>query len=171
MTNSEGKIHNIKNLEEKICREIEKLFWIDLHNESNSKLRTYKLIKNSYQCENYIKMNAPAKYIKALAKIRLSDHELEIERGRYHTPKTPLQERKCQYCNTLEDEKHFLLECENYRTERETMNKSITHTKIPEQRDSGEKMSMLLNPKCEKSLKAVAKYIILCKKVRLAPAT
>ena len=39
-------------------------------------------------------------------------HKLEVEAGRCHKPnKLPYNERKCQLCNTLEDEFHFLLEC------------------------------------------------------------
>jgi len=42
----------------------------------------------------------------------MSAHTLEVEAGMWHTPnKIPYNESKCQLCNTLEDEFHFLLEC------------------------------------------------------------
>ena len=51
----------------------------------------------------------------ALSCIRVSAHRLAVEAGRWHQPnKIPYNERKCQLCNTLEDEFHFLLECPLY---------------------------------------------------------
>ena len=46
-----------------------------------------------------------------ISKFRLSDHRLEIESGRYHRPRKKLEDRKCQTCDVLEDEKHCLLSC------------------------------------------------------------
>ena len=48
-------------------------------------------------------------------------HKLRIETGRYSNLKP--EERKCLHCNTnaIEDEKHFLLECNQYNTERKHM--------------------------------------------------
>ena len=41
---------------------------------------------------------------------------LEIEVGRWAKPnRTPLDQRKCRICNIVEDEFHFLLECELYK--------------------------------------------------------
>ena len=49
-------------------------------------------------------------------KLRLSDHCLAIEKGRRRSPKIDREDRLCQICNEefIEDEKHFLLKCENY---------------------------------------------------------
>ena len=42
-------------------------------------------------------------------------HRLSIESGRWTKPtRTPLEERLCYLCNTLEDECHFVLECPAY---------------------------------------------------------
>ena len=53
-----------------------------------------------------------------MCKFRISAHGLLIERGRYHRPpkKIPVHERICNYCDTraIEDEYHFLLECDLY---------------------------------------------------------
>ncbi|XP_013388600.1 FMRFamide-related neuropeptides [Lingula anatina] len=53
--------------------------------------------------------------------MRVSDHELEIERGRYTHPKTKIEDRKCPHCNAVEDEAHFFLECTTYNLDRETL--------------------------------------------------
>ena len=44
-----------------------------------------------------------------LTRFRISAHKLEIEIGRYTTPKTPLENRLCKQCNSseIEDEEHF----------------------------------------------------------------
>ena len=45
----------------------------------------------------------------------MSSHRLAIESGRWTKPtRTPLGERLCYLCNTLEDECHFVLECPAY---------------------------------------------------------
>ena len=50
------------------------------------------------------------KFRVAIAELRVSSHLLEIEVGRGARPsRTPINERKCRYCNKLEDEFHFLL--------------------------------------------------------------
>ena len=43
-------------------------------------------------------------------KVVLECYHIEVEAGRWHNPnKIPYTERKCQLCNTLEDEFHFYL--------------------------------------------------------------
>ena len=55
------------------------------------------------------------KYRIALTRLRVSSHRLEIEMGRWHKPNKIIRsERKCQNCNVLEDEFHFILECPVY---------------------------------------------------------
>ena len=44
----------------------------------------------------------------------MSSHTLKVQRGRQCKPKVPLHQRICKYCNVLEDEKHFLLQCPLY---------------------------------------------------------
>ena len=57
-----------------------------------------------------------SKYRTAFTRFRLSAHRLCIETGRWHKPyPIPRNERKCILCNTLEDEFHFLLECDLYK--------------------------------------------------------
>ena len=52
------------------------------------------------------------KFCQAFSRLRMSSHRLEIEPGRWTRPNsTPLDDRKCNLCNVLEDEFHFVLEC------------------------------------------------------------
>ena len=56
-------------------------------NTPDSKLRTYRLFKNSYHMENYLLLNVNKQLIHQLARFRISNHGLEIERGNFATKK------------------------------------------------------------------------------------
>ena len=51
---------------------------------------------------------------KELTKIRINCHDLLIELGRYFRPKIPRKERKCDICQIVEDEEHFMLFCTKF---------------------------------------------------------
>ena len=64
-------------------------------------------------------------YRKSLTKLRISAHDLEIERGRYKGK--PIMDRICNQCSTneIEDEIHFLTKCGKYSKYREIMYEKI----------------------------------------------
>ena len=85
-------------------------------NNSN-KTKLLSLLKHTPGTELYLSQVKNTNHRKAMSKLRLSAHTLEIERGRWgrHSD-TSSAERYCTYCQTLgqsivEDEKHFLLHC------------------------------------------------------------
>ena len=82
------------------------------------KLELYKELKSDFHFEPYLDLVREFKYRNALTKIRSSSHLLEIERGRHTKPKTPRNNRLCLNCKTIEDERHFVMECPLYREER-----------------------------------------------------
>ena len=93
------------------------------------KMRTYRTIKHHLKYEKYLNiLNRDS--AKALTKLRVSAHNLAIERGRYTRPPTPRDERKCPHCpDDIQDEKHFLLSCTRYDHDRQTLfNSVITHS-------------------------------------------
>ena len=73
--------------------------------------RFYSLFSNfEYQINlDFVKND---KFRLELSKLRVSSHRLEVEVGRWTRPKTPLVARKCRVCNVVEDEFHFLFECQ-----------------------------------------------------------
>ena len=72
---------------------------------------TYILFHN-YGYKSYLNILRIQKYRHALTRFRHSTHRLAIETGRWHKLyKVPRPDRKCQFCDTLEDEFHFLFEC------------------------------------------------------------
>ena len=80
------------------------------------KLRTFKTFKNNYKMENYICVKLDKHLIFNLAKLRISNHQLEIETGR--CKKKVINQRLCNVCNEngcVEDEFHFLMTCKAYQ--------------------------------------------------------
>ena len=84
-----------------------------IKSEALTRLKFYQVIKNEF---------TPAKYIdipnftmrKIIAKVRCSNHCLEIEKGRHRN--IPREERWCNMCTdkVTEDEIHFLTKCKSY---------------------------------------------------------
>ena len=79
----------------------------------DSKLRTYSLFKTTLGYEKYLSEIRIIEERTALTKLRLSNHTLMIEKGRHLGVK-----RECRFCphcpGTVEDEKHFLVECKPF---------------------------------------------------------
>ena len=102
-----------------------KLYWKDSLGEpdsENGKLSTYRLIKNTFSFENYLSAIRCKKYRSIYTSIRISAHQLAIEKDRYAKPFIPRGQRLCRICSksqAIEDEKHFLLECCAYEKERQ----------------------------------------------------
>ena len=80
----------------------------------DSKLRTYALFKTSPGFEKYLNEISCLKKRTALTKLRLSNHRLMIEKGRHTNVNRDF--RFCPFCrDKVENEKHFLLECETFK--------------------------------------------------------
>ena len=81
-------------------------FWLDKVNESkigldnidHNKLRTYKCYKASFTREPYLDLVRNRNQRSYLTRLRVSSHNLAIERGRHTRPVTPLAQRICKYC-------------------------------------------------------------------------
>ena len=80
-----------------------------------SKLRTYSLLKTSLGYEQYLSEIGDVERRTALTKLRLSNHQLMIEKGRHIGVER--DSRFCPFCpNEIENEKHFLMECNPFST-------------------------------------------------------
>ena len=57
----------------------------------------------------------------------MSSHDLNIERGRYNNPITPINQRICTKCelNEIDDEIHLLLHCSAMNNERKILFNSV----------------------------------------------
>ena len=84
-------------------------------------LRIYNRIKHDFGYEQYMSLISNKKYRIAMTRFRASSHSLEVERGRYTIPVTPIINRLCHRCGVIEDELHFLLNCRLYDADRHTL--------------------------------------------------
>ena len=64
----------------------------------------------------------------SLTRLRISNHRLQVEQGRYTRPPTARELRLCPICNLgeVEDEEHFLTRCTALSDERRILVNEIT---------------------------------------------
>ena len=91
---------------------------LSMINNPEHKLRTYALMKTEIGLENYLSVVKNVSIRTQFSKFRLSDHNLEIEKGRHRG--IDAEQRFCPFCkDKVENEIHFLLECPLYKELRE----------------------------------------------------
>ena len=80
--------------------------------------RLFKVIDN-YKCEDYLHQVTNTRHRITLTKLRLSNHKLATETGRYSRPFKKPAERTCTICEIeIEDGYHFLNICPTYQEKR-----------------------------------------------------
>ena len=106
------EVCNLDTAEQILLRKQEESWRQNIQNKP--KLRFYKLFKSSFDTENYVKFNLTASQRSVTAQIRLGILPLQIETGRFRNQK--IEDRKCTVCNSglVEDELHFMFECNAY---------------------------------------------------------
>ncbi len=128
-----------KVLKIKQYEKFEDAFWLVIQANtgadggSGNKLRTYALMKSSFECEKYLVAPMPNKYKVCMARLRLSCHKLEIETGCYHKPYAkPAHERICRQSPSgrAEGESHFLFSCEKYDTLRKRLYSDLQYIDV-----------------------------------------
>ena len=87
---------------------------------SSPKLEFYNMVKQDFMPETYLKVLKIPDARKSLTRLRISCHNLYIERGRYEVPLVPRDKRWCLHCyfsqglKPIEDEDHVLINCPLY---------------------------------------------------------
>ncbi len=92
------------------------------------KMRTYITLKTHFQKEDYL--NLTDRHLRtAMTRLRISAHNLLIERGRYIRPPLAVEERTCPVCanGQVEDELHFMTQCTKYESDRNKLYSDITN--------------------------------------------
>ena len=81
--------------------------------ELEKKLSLYSKVKEDFQVGNYLAMPS-FRNRQIISKFLCSNHKLRIETGRHSN--IPREQRVCELCeaNKVEDEHHFILECQAY---------------------------------------------------------
>ncbi|NRB82033.1 MAG: reverse transcriptase family protein, partial [Saccharospirillaceae bacterium] len=103
----------------------------------SSKLTFYHSIKHEFKREFYLSVIKKANYRHSLSKLRVSAHDLSIEKGRYIN--LPRDDRICRWCHltvntkVVEDEHHVLHKCDLYHHKRSVLKNLLNDTLAPDQ--------------------------------------
>ena len=139
--------------------------WIADINRTDSKLRTYSLLKKDISTATYLHLLNNREEVKLLSHLRLSCHKLQIELGRHKRPKVPVENRICMKCNAsqIEDEIHFITSCNYYNTERrELFSAFIKHYPAFETYSNTNKFVTIFNTDDQRLIRNVIHYIKTC---------
>jgi hypothetical protein len=136
-----------------------------------NKLRNYRRFKSNFGTADYLKICDSYIFRSNICKLRISCHNLLIERGRYFPKKDRLEvsKRICIYCNSnnIEDEQHFLLECNYYDEERQAFYKTlISNYQDFSALNSTEKFNFIMCNADKKILWALGHFVTICFKKR-----
>jgi hypothetical protein len=85
--------------------------------DQGNKLRTYRSFKTSFAKEDYLTECHITTHRQKFARLRLSAHNLQIEKDRYtNKNRLPPKLRICKICDLgeCEDESHFVMKCPRY---------------------------------------------------------
>ena len=118
---------------------------------------------------DYLSHVTNTKYRVALTKLRISNHRLEVEMGRYRKPYLIYEQRICPVCNAgIENEKHFLIRCPLYdKYRKELANNIEKNTGINiDSMNADYRFLFLINPKSVFLQKTVSAYIHKCMLIR-----
>lgn len=135
--------------------------------KSQSRLNCYLTLNREYELADYLYSVRDTKQRQILTKYRLSDHQLAIETGRHKKTWLPKEERVCGHCTTgeVETEMHFLLYCDKYSSQRDSLFTEMT-TFIPNLNllNPEEKLKILMGEGAMAPL--AAKYVFACHSLR-----
>ena len=94
-------------------KEVYSDLWVKQITCYQAKLRTFCLFKKTFSLENYVMMMNRSSRV-SFCKLRISAHQLMIEKGRHFNIKP--EDRICKLCdsNDVEDEFHFVMKCSFY---------------------------------------------------------
>ena len=120
---------NIKDIHTAAFEKLKDIFhqesFLSINNQE-SKLRTYGKLKTSIGMEKYLDVMVNTEEREAISKIRLSNHDLMIEKGRHQKPVINKELRLCPFCkNAVEDENHFVLNCGTFSSIRNPVLREI----------------------------------------------
>jgi hypothetical protein len=121
---------------------------------NSSRALFYKYILN-HRFQPYLDLVNVKKFRVCLSRLRVSSHRLFIESGRWTRPvSTPVNERKCTFCDKLEDEYHFVLECVLYNDLRRQFVPVYYY-----RRPNMQKFVELITTECKRVIRNLSTYV------------
>ena len=121
---SHESINTRQNLQNVFCSK-----WTEAKTNSK-KLEFYNTLKQEFGAEKYLHISN-VNHRHALSRLRISAHNLFIERGRYTKPITPREERVCLFClhnlnlRKVESEQHVIEDCGLYSAIRNNIRTTV----------------------------------------------
>ena len=91
-----------------------------------------------------------------ISKLRLSAHQLKIEKGRYSG--LPREERLCNTCQVIEDELHFVINCDKYKDCRKSLMETFNNNH-PDFINASNEVKFIIIMSSIKMAPALAKFI------------
>ena len=99
------------------------------NSETGGRFRFYRKFKSSPVAERYILNSVTLNKRRIITQLRCGCLPLEVELGRYRSPKPPVSERICQLCQSgTGDESHFLLKCPKLNDHRKDLLTAMADT-------------------------------------------
>ena len=136
--------------------------------ENSSKLTFYSTFKTDHNLENYLVFIKDPYKRKCLSRLRVSNHNLQIEIGRYQN--IPREERLCKICNSgeVENETHLLLSCKAYEQSRANLRSSLENASSDEINLNSQTLSAdLMKSTDNEIITKLSKFVYSCFKQRL----
>ena len=134
---------------------------------SSSKLQFFSIFKDNYEVEPYLNTIGNFDQRRQYTKLRISNHKLAIESGRFH--KTSIEDRLCTLCNDhkIESEIHMLYNCAYFGDLRkELLNKIGISIDDHDQSDYSKLTFDLFHSTDETTIQYFSKFIFKCFKYR-----
>ena len=133
--------------------------------QNTRKLVFFNTFKNEFKPEGYLDQIKHISARKQFAKFRISNHQLQIETGRYRTDKIFNANRICQLCNLneTEDENHLLFHCHCYNSIRMVFRQNLK-TLFPDflYKQNEEYIEQLMNSSNTVAVKLFSKFVYDC---------
>lgn len=125
---------------------------------------TYGHLKKDYCIEKYLQLTKVPSNRIIISKFRLNAHKLRSNTGCYENKGQPIpyENRTCYYCKStsIEDEKHFILECNQFNGSRAALYSEIAKASSTFSHLSlQEKLHFMLNSQNEQIINMVGKYL------------
>ena len=168
------KIEDLQNLSKTHLVSIDKENKINyINNWKNeikaiNKLECYRSLDREFSPAQYLISVQNPKEKHTLTMYRLSDHQLEVEKGRHKKEWKPRELRTCKHCSSgeTETEAHFLLSCPLYQSEREVFMKKITAADPSYLGKTGDDLLKVFLGEDPQFTKLAAQYVTFCHDTR-----
>ena len=118
------RVENTNRLIKQVKLFLINTYKVDWSIKARNSIKLRIKFKFEHSLEEYLFYIPDTRWTKALSRLRMSSHMLEIERGRRVKPqKLPLEQRICQRCtsNSFDDEIHFLITCSYFATQQTSL--------------------------------------------------